>query len=210
MEDFSKLLRIITGGIDRFEFVLSTDLESVPQFANAEINDTDIVLTPGKEWKQGEADFNSLTLSIKPKHSSHGVLFSCQVAGFLPDLSQAASYNLVSGGNLKYLIIATTKQGERLLIGELENPLTFSFDFDAAKPGGRKGYSFTFKGAQRKLPQFIAKVTSVSFIINSSGELVQNYSNEETFSVDADGKFVVTGPNEADYSIDADGDLVQA
>jgi len=209
MEDFSKLLRIITGGIDSFEFILVSDVEKVPMFGLPEINFDDIVLKAGAVWKKGTADFNSLTLTVKPKDSAHGVIFNCAFSGVKPDVDQATGYNMATSAHVKYLVIATTKQGERILIGELEDGLQFGYDVDFRVAGARKGSKFNFSGKQRFAPQFIVKVVGVTFSINSTGYLIQNNSNTETFSIDADGKFVVSGPDEANYSINTNGQLVQ-
>lgn len=210
MEDFNKIFRTIIGGISSFEFILATDVLSVPSFPSASVDFSEIVLKGNAAFKLGAADYNSLKLSVGQKSNAHGIYYTCQLSGFLPDVTQGSAFNFAQSNNKRYLVIATTHQGERILLGRAEDPLKFSYQLNAEVLGGRKGTQFTFTGQQLEMPVFIEKSTALSFSINSKGQLVQTGSNSETFIINADGMFVVSGPNEADYSINGNGQLEQA
>lgn len=209
MEDFTGIQRTIVGGIDSFKFVEAAGVDIFPADNDLEINESAIILKPGYAWQTGYADFNTLQFDEDPINTPNGVVVGSDFKGFLPDDLLSNMRSLQHSFNKKYILVFKTHQGTSRVVGTPEDPCAFSFSTTTATAGGRKGAPFSFKKKAGSLA-FYLKSSTIYFYINTLGHLLQEGTNDESFSIDANGNLIVSGPQELNYSISSTGYLVKA
>jgi len=134
------------GGVDKFWFVETKNIVSIPEPVDEIIPD-DVVLVSGAAWSKGWVTKGTISFNEREQNSSHGELYRPVLEGFAskitPELKKAIR-NLVGR---KLVIIYKDHNGYYNIVGNSENYLEASYSLNpGTKPGDRNGIALRFEG----------------------------------------------------------------
>lgn len=205
MQSFERFNRVVVGGVDRFQFVPIDWVQDFPSINALRISELDINLLPGKEWLNGFSPYGTLEYQDQPKNIGASTYRSKELSGIIPGDNTGTAENLYRNRYRKFLIKTVDKDGQRRLLGSIKEPMRLSFDFKTGQLGGVKGWAYSFYGNHRTPSPYLLS-PSVSFYIDSEGNLIQIGTSSDTFALSGED-LTITGPNEGDYSINTSGHL---
>lgn len=147
MKDFETpdLIELM-GGNSGFEFSPVQHVASIPQ-AIGGIVSSPIVMVGDAVFFDGYSSAGSLNFSLTNETSRPGRLNKISVKGFYPKAStdMIALFNEMI--SQKYILILSDILGQKMILGNKNEPLSFNFSFSSKSvPGERAGYDFEFSG----------------------------------------------------------------
>lgn len=132
------------GGILRFRFILSDDVETYGTPDNHRIIEP-LQLKTGKYWKDAYATLETIGYTEKPESSKHGEVFKCSFVGVTPQDSPENAHNFNAMRNGKFLVDYTDSNGLRKIIGSIDEPLSFKSSLNTKqKIADRNEHVFEF------------------------------------------------------------------
>lgn len=134
------------GGVDKFWFIETKNIVSIPEPVDEIITD-DVELSAGAAWSKGWVTKYTISFNEREQNSSHGELYRPTLEGFAskitPELKKAIR-NLVGR---KLVIIYKDHNGYYNIVGNAENYLEASYSLNpGTKPGDRNGIALRFEG----------------------------------------------------------------
>lgn len=137
------------GGLYSFLVVPIADVVSVPDVEEG-ILDGNVELLFGKIWYTVDVtpEANNMSFSDASKDG-----LTASVTGFIAGDSPYLVDTLKTYADYEYfLVIATDLNGNKRLIGNIDNPAKFTYGFDT---NGRRGYQISFSTRTLEAPPFI-------------------------------------------------------
>lgn len=135
-----------TGGVDKFWFIETSNILSIPDPVGEIIPD-DVELVPGAEWSKGWVTKNTISFNERQQNSRQNELYLPTLEGFAskitPELKTAVR-NLIGR---KLVVIYKDHNGYYNIVGNAENYLEASYSLNpGSKPGDRNGIALRFEG----------------------------------------------------------------
>ncbi|MFK5893744.1 MAG: hypothetical protein QM504_11040 [Pseudomonadota bacterium] len=132
------------AGLASFKFVEVEGVSNIPRSVNHIIS-TAISLVVNYAWFDGYSAIDALEYSEPGKQSEHGSFTAAQLLGFVaysPEILQL----FVKMDSRRFVLHLIDNDGYERIAGTIEQPLTFSCDFETQTVRGVKGYKYSFTG----------------------------------------------------------------
>ena len=146
------------AGIKKTIYVVETsDIQTIPSATNHDIS-TDITMQTGKvffKWAVSEQDQELKTV---PEGDVDNIAYKTTLKAFIPRLKAATSNILNDVPGAELIVIATTKDGKNVLIGQLDDGALMKVEQSAT---GKNGYVITFEWTSSYIPYFYSGTIAV-------------------------------------------------
>jgi hypothetical protein len=134
------------GGNNSYIFIPEDDVLTIPTVFEGAIH-TEIILKPLKKWFFGYGTEGTLRFTDVESENDHGTFylkkFMCNVPKNRAEL--VAIFNKMK--NRKFILLLTDNNGEKILVGTKEEPLSFKNRFDSKDDvPGRNEHEVEFYG----------------------------------------------------------------
>lgn len=169
MNDFPQPQTNHMAGMADFQFIEVEGIAAIPVALNQTITEP---ITPkaGYSLATGYSSIDELEYDEKSKQSEDGQYFDARLKGFAPD-SPAMIQTFSKMDGRRFVVLVIDNDGLKRLAGSIEQPLTFTADFETQTVSGQKGHSYEFTGAIIKRAPIYA-LTNHSSSFSSSGSIV--------------------------------------
>lgn len=132
------------AGLASFNFVEVEGVNSIARPLDHKITDA-VTLNANYSWLTGYSSIDALDYSESGKQSDDGTFVEAQLRGFAP-ASPEMLQRLGKMDGRMFVLHITDNDGLEKVVGTIEQPLTFSCDFETQTVSGVKGYYYKFKG----------------------------------------------------------------
>lgn len=145
MQNFTTFSGPNLGGCKSFLFIPINDISSIPDPVDMVISSA-VVLRSGKSWYTGYSTLETLEFAERQKNTRAGSSFDKIINGSYPKQSNSmlALFNEMDGQ--RFVIQITDNNDVVRLVGTINNPLIFRFDFTTGQQAANlNGYKFVFE-----------------------------------------------------------------
>lgn len=147
-DQFDDLAFEAQGGLKEFKFIPVRAVASIPDtdFETNTVTAAPTLETDG-QWFSGYFAEHSGGYGETKKEPGGDVWFDCKMVGFYPAASADTMNPMLQNMNDRYILDITDKQGNRRLVGTLQEPLDMAYEFMTRTSNAeRKGVAFVFSG----------------------------------------------------------------
>jgi hypothetical protein len=132
------------GGVFIFKFIPVIHVQSIAQPIDNRIL-TPVVLKQGFNWLDFYATEGTMQLKEDLQPSDHGDFYKLKLTASVPKIRTEIDHTFSLMRNVKFLIDVVDNNGQRKLLGTLEEPLSFTFQSDTGDSMPKKNnYSVEF------------------------------------------------------------------
>lgn len=152
MNDINKHRGDNLGGLYHFRFIPKNDVNSIPVAISGKICEP-VELKSGARWFDFYATEGTQSFNEDQQTNDHGNYFKLKLSGSTPKIRTEVSDIFNEMKDQEFIIDCTDNNGNRRLIGTINEPLRFSFKSDTGNGAQNKNaYSFEFYGDVSKVP----------------------------------------------------------
>lgn len=159
MIDWPETNTIHLSGIrDYFGFVSVVDVSAMPRSNREIVALIEVLLAPGKQWRNGIVLPESLEYDGPSNTNSQGTIYNHRLTGFVADTSPETTLMLQAMNSRRYVVIFQDRNERfRVLGNSNEKGARFFCNMKiVSNQEGQTGYSFEFRLASRfPLPAFL-------------------------------------------------------
>jgi|GEM_PF-4903027 hypothetical protein len=143
----------LAGGVKVIQYLPIADISTYPNGILNNLLKSQIGLKAGKAWFSAPV-FPKISWSESQKNSKEGVLFDQNIQTRLPNFNQNIKDELQEMALHRFIVIVPLRLGVNVLIGSLDQPLSFSSSFASGDDfQGFPSHSLIFTGQTlRKSP----------------------------------------------------------
>lgn len=152
MNDINKHCSDNIGGVYLLKFIPKTDVSSIPATINGKVCEP-VILNSGARWYEFYGTEGTKSLKEDQQPSEHGDYFKLKLAGSTPKIRTDVSDIFNEMKDQEFIIDCTDNNGNRRLLGTINEPLRFQFTSDTGNGAANKNaYTFEFYGDVSKVP----------------------------------------------------------
>lgn len=143
IQDFPRNPLDNIGGMRFFRFAASDYVSSIP-YPSGKIVTGPISFHLAYTWSVGYSPYDAIDYELESIPDSKAYKFS--IEGFAPKIQELTSSLFDEMKDHRFILDTYDNNGNRKLIGSIDNPVGFRYKEVSSKPGGRNGYAFSFYG----------------------------------------------------------------
>jgi hypothetical protein len=156
IKDIKRQIESNLGGVNSYIFIPKNDVVFIPPVINGSIK-MGIDIKAGTKWFRGYGVEGTMRYTDDQSESDHGDSFEKKFIATIPKDQESLVEFINSTVNKKFILLCTTNNEEHILLGTIEEPLSFKSNTDSkAAVNERNEVTIEFFGVgTSKSPVFI-------------------------------------------------------